>query len=167
MPRLIKHGVVTEDDWTVLPKDTSVEQVAAHSLVPLQFWLEHANSLRSRLPDIGVWIDSDEDVEQLPEQDLTQLTVIGVNFPAFMDGRGFSTARILRDRHGYAGELRAIGNFMRDQLYFLQRCGCDTFAPTTPWPEFEASVASLRDFSAPYQGASDVSEPLFRRVKRG
>lgn len=166
MPKLIKNNSVIQDDWDALPKDASVDQVTARCLVPLKLWLSDKASLRERLPEIGIWIDSDEDVEELPEEDRHQLPVIGVNFPAFADGRGFSTARILRDRYGYQGEIRALGHFMRDQLFFLQRCGCNAFAPTNPWPDLESSVESLRDFSEPYQAASDIAAPLFRRQQR-
>lgn len=166
MPKLIKDGVVTEDQWEVLPKDATAEQVGPYSLVPLSLWLDAAEELRERLPDLGVWIDSDEDVENLPEADRDRLPIIAVNFPSFTDGRGFSTARLLRERYAYQGEIRAIGHFMRDQLFFLQRCGYDAFAPAEPWPEFDDSVSSLQDFDTPYQAASDIKEPLFRRLQR-
>lgn len=165
MPKLIKGNSVIEDDWNVLPKDASSDQVEARCLVPLKLWLD-TPSLREQLPEVGVWIDSDEDVEQLSVEDLHQMPVVGVNFPALADGRSFSTARLLRDRYRYQGEVRALGHFMRDQLFFLQRCGCDAFAPAKPWPDFENSMDSLQVFSDPYQAASDIDKPLFRRESR-
>lgn len=167
MPKLIKDHQIVEDDWSVLPKDAELGQVGERCLVPLKLWLEHTDSLRERLPAIGVWIDSDEDVEELAAEDCHRMPVIGVNFPAFADGRSFSTARLLRDRFRYQGEVRALGDFMRDQLFYLQRCGCNAFAPTNPWPDFESSLASLHDFSEPYQAASDLAKPLYERHQRG
>jgi len=167
MPKLIKDHQIVEDDWSVLPKDAELGQVGERCLVPLKLWLEHTDSLRERLPAIGVWIDSDEDVVELAAEDCHRMPVIGVNFPAFADGRSFSTARLLRDRFRYQGEVRALGDFMRDQLFYLQRCGCNAFAPTNPWPDFESSLASLHDFSEPYQAASDLPKPLYERHQRG
>lgn len=168
MPKLIKNNRVVENDgWTVLPKEVGLDQVNERCLVPLRLWLEHTDELRQRLPGIGVWIDSDEDVEKLAADDCHQMPVVGVNFPTFTDGRSFSTARLLRDRFRYQGEVRALGSFMRDQLFFLQRCGYNAFAPDTPWPDLEASMASLQDFSEPYQAASDITAPLFERRQRG
>ena len=166
MPKLIKDNQIIDDDWRALPKEAELDQVSDQCLVPLKLWLEHTDSLRQRLPNIGVWIDSDEDVEELAPEDCHQMPIIGVNFPAFADGRSFSTARLLRDRFRYEGEGRALGDFMRDQLFFLQRCGCDAFAPNTPWPDFESSLDSFHDFSEPYQAASDISQALFERHQR-
>jgi uncharacterized protein (DUF934 family) len=85
-----------------------------------------------------VWLGPDDDVAPLLPW-LATLPLIAIRFPVFTDGRGYSLARLLRGRHGYAGELRAVGDVLRDQLYFLQRCGFDSFAlradqpPEEPW----------------------------------
>jgi len=80
-----------------------------------------------------------------------------------MDGRSFSTARILRERYGFKGELRAIGNFIRDQLCYLRRCGVNAFAFANPDTNLEIAVKSLTDFSEYYQASVDQPLPLFRR----
>jgi len=88
--------------------------------------------------------------------------VVAVSFKKNVDGRGFSMARLLRERYGYQGEIRAIGEIIRDQLYLLQRCGFNAF-------EFGAEVdlaearKSLADFSDAYQVAVDQPVPLFKR----
>lgn len=79
-----------------------------------------------------------------------------------MDGRSFSTARLLRDAYGFKGELRAIGGIIRDQLFYLKRCGFDSFSLADDI-DAEAAVASLSDFSESYQAAEDQKLPLFRR----
>ena len=93
---------------------------------------------------------------------LAGIGVIAVNFPKFGDGRGFSIARLLRERYGYRGELRAIGEVGRDHLYFMAQCGFDAFelrAGEVP----EEALAALRDFSEGYQATAAQPQPLFRR----
>jgi uncharacterized protein (DUF934 family) len=97
----------------------------------------------------------------LPETS-TNLPVIGINFPKFADGRGYSIARYVRERLGFNGELRAIGDVMRDQLFFLQRCGFNSYAIREDC-DAEVAMAGLSDFSETYQAANDQKSPLFRR----
>jgi uncharacterized protein (DUF934 family) len=80
-----------------------------------------------------------------------------------MDGRSFSTARLLRERYGFTGELRAVGNFIRDQLCYLRRCGVNAFAFTREDMNLEDALKSLGDFSEYYQASVDQPLPLFRR----
>lgn len=101
---------------------------------------------------------------QSPDQisvDLASLTAVAVNFPVFTDGRGFSYARELREL-GYEGEIRAVGAFIRDQLFFLQRCGFNAYQLEDE-SQLDAALASLSDFSEVYQAAIDQPEPLFKR----
>jgi uncharacterized protein (DUF934 family) len=87
---------------------------------------------------------------------------VEVNFPAFTDGRGYSIARLLRERHGYQGELRAVGDVQRDQLYYLSRVGFDAFL-LREGEDPEGAIAALRDFSDAYQSSAAEPQPLFRR----
>jgi len=87
---------------------------------------------------------------------------VEVNFPSFTDGRGYSIARLLRERHGYQGELRAVGDVQRDQLFYLARCGFDAFLLREGLDAQEA-LAALQDFSEAYQASVERPEPLFRR----
>ena len=87
---------------------------------------------------------------------------VEVHLPKFGDGRGFSTARLLRERYGYKGELRAVGHITRDHLPFLERCGFDAFElrdGEDPWD----ALASFDVFSESYQGTVTQPRPLFRR----
>jgi len=108
-----------------------------------------------------VWIDSHEEVEQLGSA-ANRFALVAVRFPAFTDGRGFSTARLLRERYGYQGELRAIGDVFKDLLYYMQRCGFNAFAVREDKDIHEA-LKGLNDFCDGYQTSVDRPEPLFRR----
>ena len=79
-----------------------------------------------------------------------------------VDGRGFSSARLLRERYNYSGEIRAVGGFIRDQIYLLNRCGFNAFKFDDA-SDLNESVKSLEDFSETYQVSSDQKDPLFRR----
>lgn len=87
---------------------------------------------------------------------------VEVNFPKFSDGRGYSIARLLRERHGYTGELRAVGDVQRDQLFYLSRVGFDAFL-LREGEDAEAALAALADFSEAYQASVERPQPLFRR----
>jgi len=87
---------------------------------------------------------------------------VEVNFPKFSDGRGYSIARLLRERHGYAGELRAVGDVQRDQLFYLSRVGFDAFL-LRDGEDAEGALAALADFSEAYQASVERPQPLFRR----
>ncbi|MBD1551721.1 DUF934 domain-containing protein [Pseudomonas typographi] len=163
MQRIIKNGEVVDETWHLLPKDASFNELTNCDdyIVPLALWREHAHALKARDGGLGVWLDSDEEAEEIGEH-VADFKVIALNFPAFTDGRSYSNARLLRDRYGYTGELRAIGDVLRDQLFYLQRCGFDAFALRPDKDPVEA-LQSLQDFSVTYQAAADQPLPLFRR----
>ena len=133
-------------------------------VVPLAQWRAKRYELVVRREPVGVWLEPDDD-PALIAADLGRLALVAVRFPKFADGRGYSTAVLLRTRHGYEGELRAIGDVGRDQLFLLKRCGFDSFA-LAPHRDPEAAVASLNDFSLRYQGSVDDPLPLFRKRER-
>ncbi len=161
MTRLIKSGAVVEDNWQLIPRDHQGELPRGRIIVPLSLWLDGKALASHSGEPLGIWIDVDEDVEQLGGH-AREFALVAINFPTFMDGRGFSTARLLRERYGYQGEIRAIGNVIRDQLFYMQRCGFDAFE-LREGTDLEASLASLRDFDVTYQGATDQALPLYRR----
>lgn len=165
MPKLIKDGQIVDDAWTLLAKPegdaAEVSVPTGQVIVPLSVWVAQKPQLKTRT-DVGVWLDSDETADSIGEE-ANSLAVIGVNFPGFMDGRSFSTARLLRERYGYKGELRAVGNFIRDQLCYLRRCGVNAFAFANPETNLEVALKSLNDFNEYYQASVDQPLPLFRR----
>jgi uncharacterized protein (DUF934 family) len=162
MPNIIKGCKICADDWNVLDKGTALDSVLQEGkfIVPLQYWLANSEILNNR-GDIGVWLDSDEDTDSIADS-CNHLPVIAINFPNFADGRGYSYARLLREKYGYEGELRAIGDVLKDQIFFLKRCGFDAYSIRDDRDAADA-LSSLKDFSDSYQVAVDQPEPLFRR----
>ena len=135
MPRIIKNESIVEDDWQVLtPADGEAPEAVALPdglvLLPLSIWLARRAELIAGQRPLGVWLDSDEGPEALAG-DVDRFAVIGVNFPKFTDGRSYSSARLLRERYGYQGEIRALGDVLHDQLFYMRRCGIDAYAPVS------------------------------------
>lgn len=165
---IIKNKAIVADDWMVLRLQEhetaeSVAVAAGKVIVPLKVWQAQRETLQQR-KDIGVWLASDERPEDL-KGDIGKFAVIAVDFPKFSDGRGYSIAYNLRARLGYSGELRAIGDVLRDQLFYLQRVGFDAFEPRAD-RSIEDALKGLSDFSEVYQTSIDQKSPLFRRVQR-
>jgi uncharacterized protein (DUF934 family) len=160
MPQLLKDGNVIDNSWQLVDADTDALP-QGDILVSTSQWHEQQGLLANRAGAVGVWIDSHEEIEAFADG-IIALPVIAINFPKFADGRGFSLARLLRERYGYSGEIRAIGEIIRDQLFLMQRCGFNAFAFDTELDLAEASK-SLQDFSDAYQVAVDQPEPLFKR----
>lgn len=170
MSNLIRDRRVAEDTWKVVrlgegERPETVPLPAGALLVPLSVWQTRRRELVEREYahgwPLGVWLAPSEGPEALAA-DVDDLCVVGVHFPKATDGRGYSTARLLRERYGYRGELRAVGEVLRDQLFYLQRCGFDAFALRADQHAAEA-LASLFDFDESYQAAVDQPLPLFRR----
>ena len=117
MSQLIKQRLVTDDRWILVREAAVLGDLpdGAPVIVPLRLWIERRAALIAR-GDVGVWLLPDEDPASLAA-DVSRLPVIAIDFPQFTDGRGYSHARLLRDRYGYQGELRATGDVQRDQLY--------------------------------------------------
>jgi uncharacterized protein (DUF934 family) len=168
-PRIIRDRAIVADDWAVLrlaegadPATVTVPE--GKVIVPLAVWLAQRDALAGRAP-LGVWIGAGERPEVLAGA-LGAFAVVAVDFPKFSDGRGYSIAYNLRRRLGWTGELRAIGDVLRDNLFAMQRCGFNAFA-TRPDRSIEDALLGLTVFSETYQGAVDNPLPLFRRPARG
>ena len=165
MAIIIKDKQVAADPWQRLElgSDGSLPAVPASGdiIVPLALWQERRDELLARPGRLGVWLNSNEEPAAIAE-DLRLFGVVAVNFPKFIDGRGFSIGRLLRERYGWKGELRAVGDVFRDQLFFLSSCGFNAFALRAGEDPQEA-LAAFRDFSETYQGSVKQPLPLFRR----
>ncbi|HLW05034.1 MAG TPA: DUF934 domain-containing protein [Azoarcus sp.] len=170
MPKLIRNARIEDDARIILTlgeedKAETVTLPSGPALVPLAVWKARRHELND---DTGVWLAGDEDPSEIAD-DLDRLPVIGVNFPKFADGRGYSVAALLRSRYGYTGELRAIGEVLRDQFNYLTRCGFDAMQPPEGRytdAQLEAAIASIDHFSEPYQASVTPQNPLFRRTQR-
>ena len=166
--QIIKGLEIVSDDWSVLRLDEGqtadhVEVPDGKIIVPLSVWTAQKESL-SRRAAIGVWIASDERPEVL-KGELDKFAVVAVDFPKFPDGRGYSIAYNLRMRLNYTGELRAIGDVLRDQLFAMKRVGFDAYATRADRSIVDA-LKGLTVFSEVYQTSVDQKQPLFRRHER-
>jgi len=168
MPEIVRGNAVVADDWQILrpAPETPIAEVEIPSdrvVVPLALWLERHADLVAR-GDVGVWLAGADDPTPLAPW-LPQLLLVAVDFPKFTDGRGYSVAYLLRSRLGFRGELRAIGDVLPDQLFFMRRVGFDAFAVRTD-KDIRQALRSLRPFSDAYQGSWDNAVPAFRRHVR-
>ncbi len=169
MTLIIKNRTVVEDSFVVIraAEDGALPAVdalpAGAIIVPFALWKEHGDALAaSRSKDeISVWLAPDDEPADLVP-DFGKFALIAVDFPVFRDGRGFSIGRLLRERYNWTGELRAIGDVLRDQVLFHSRCGFDAFAVRAD-KDIHDALNAFNEFSELYQGAADNPEPLFRR----
>ncbi|WP_244814107.1 DUF934 domain-containing protein [Caballeronia sp. Lep1P3] len=169
MTLIIKNRAVVEDDFTVVraAEDGVLPAVdalpAGKIIVPFALWKDQKDALAaSRAKDeLGVWLAPDDEPADLVA-DFEKIALIAVDFPVFRDGRGFSIGRLLRERHHWTGELRAIGDVLRDQVFFHFRCGFDAFAVRAD-KDIHDALNAFNEFTELYQGANDNPEPLFRR----
>jgi uncharacterized protein (DUF934 family) len=151
---------IVEDAWTLF-EDGAAWNGEPSALIPLATALAQPQRVLAAGP-AGVWLSpTDEPAQAVPL--FGSIELIAVQFPVFGDGRGYSTAALLRNRHGWRGELRAIGDVLRDQLFFLKRVGFDSFALRAD-RNVEEAVASLSDFTDSYQGSVEPVLPAFRRI---
>ena len=165
MATIIKNGQLVQDTWKLLEIAANGVPPAVPAegdlIVPLAVWQREREQLLARQARVGIWLQSNEGPEALAG-DLEHFGVIAIHFPKFTDGRGYSSARLLRERYRYRGELRAIGEVLQDQLVYLSRCGFDAFA-LKEGRDPHAALAAFATFSEAYQAAVDRPWPLFRR----
>lgn len=151
---------VVEDDWSVV-RELNVPEAStgARAVVPFTILQTHCGA---EAPIVkAVWISPDDDFEPMAAR-LLELELLAIDFPVFRDGRGYSIATLLRTRYGWTGELRAIGDVLRDQLNYMRRCGFDSFAVRAD-KNIHDAIKSFNHYSVKYQGAVDDPAPLFRR----
>jgi uncharacterized protein (DUF934 family) len=138
MANIIRHGKVF-----ALPE--------REAMVPLAQWNGEP----------GVLLGPADDPEAIAGR-LHELSVVAIDFPQFTDGRGYSIARLLRERYGFEGEIRAVGEVLRDNLFYLSRCGFDSFL-LSDQADLEGAIDYLSAFSDGYQASVERPQPLFRR----
>jgi uncharacterized protein (DUF934 family) len=156
--RLIDGAFVAEDDrFTAVPADESAPK--GDVIISLAQFQADGEALFADGRDIGVRIEAGQSVDDLA-YDLPRISVVALVFPTFRDGRAFSSAALLRERYGFKGEVRAVGDVWREQARFMVRCGFDAFEPvdgSTP----EAWGQAAGDFRHVYQRAADALEPIY------
>lgn len=147
---IIKDQQITENTWTFVADDQPLPP--GNVTVSLARWNQEHAKLQQHDGKIGIRLAPTDQLETLgnsPKADLVEL-----NFPSFGDGRLFSLARLLRDQHGYQGEIRATGNYLADQVYYLHRVGVDSFEFSEA-KDIQVALAAVNDFSVRYQPSSN------------
>ena len=167
MAQLIKQGTAAVDTWKTLEiaegeTPETVALPAGDVIFPLAVWQARKAEIISCHKRIGLLLQPDERVEDVAG-DLDYFIVIAVNFPKFVDGRGYSTASLLRQRYKYQGELRAVGDVLHDQLFYMQRVGFDSYALKEGKNAVYAIEAGFSPFSDAYQASTTQPQPHFRR----
>lgn len=162
--QIIKDRRLVEDNWTLVRSDEAGQvslPADAAIIVPLSLWQSEKAALLQRNAPVGVWLEGSDDPEELA-CDLPSLPLIAIHIPLFRDGRAYSLARLLRSRHGFEGDLRAFGDVLMDQLFYLSRVGFNAFVIRED-RDPAVALSALDDFSDRYQGSWDEPLPLFRR----
>jgi uncharacterized protein (DUF934 family) len=152
MKALIKNQQLVRDPFVSVPDGDKVP-TQGPVIVSLSAWNDHSKQLAERADPVGVRLKSDEHPETIAE-DLANIGLVALEFPVFRDGRAYSYARLLRERYGFDGELRAVGDVLLEQLHYMERVGFDAFEFNSDNPEKDFEIAS-RDFSAWYQPSGD------------
>jgi uncharacterized protein (DUF934 family) len=154
MPKLIdQNGERTNDPWLTYAGDAHAIPVGSCAILPLTEFREFAGTWKNHAKALGVLLSPSDDPASIAN-DFDKLRLIAIDFPSFTDGRGYSLARLLRERYGWTGELRAVGDIQRDQIYLLSRSGFDTFALRDD-QDIEVSRRGFNDFSLAYQHSAD------------
>jgi uncharacterized protein (DUF934 family) len=159
---LLRDGKpVANDPWTILADDQPAAE-GSDVVVSVRRLLAEAEALFGRSGRTGVIIASSEAVEEIGAY-VSQLALICVDFPAYRDGRGFTTARLLRERYHYKGPLRATGDVLQDLVFFMLRCGIDELVLKAKDPE-AAFAQAAKTFTKVYQPAAD-GRPTVNRLR--
>lgn len=155
---VIKNGAVIGDPWSVVADD---EDLPADRpvIVSSTRWRTQREALLARGLPLGIRLANTEAVASVAE-DLGRVQLVALEFPTLADGRAFSQARLLRERYGFTGEVRATGAVLQDQMFFMKRCGFDCFV-LAEGRNAEAAIASLNEFSVVYQPAADNLRPKY------
>jgi uncharacterized protein (DUF934 family) len=160
--QLIKNGAFIADRWTHVADGDALPEGPA--IVSLERWRKEQNELVARGKPLGIRLKSGEE-PALIAADLDKFEVVALEFPAYRNGRAYSYARLLRERYGYKGEVRAVGSVLRDQFYFLVRCGFDALeVRDNITPEIYAE--SVGAFTHGYQPGTDGSESVLSLRQR-
>jgi len=145
--KIIKDEQIIDDSWQHIADEADL--VDGDLTVSLARWQQHSAELANHKGNIGIRLAPADIVEEL-SNDLEKISLIALEFPAFTDGRSFSQARLLRSRHGFKGEIRAIGSYMPDQVFYLMRVGVNSFQLENE-KETETALSTMNDFTVKYQ----------------
>ncbi|TDJ15600.1 MAG: DUF934 domain-containing protein [Gammaproteobacteria bacterium] len=151
MPTLIKHDKITQDDWELVEAQTPVN--GARRIVPVDAWLPESGD--------GLLLPGDAE----PDARFCEAPLIAINFAVFSDGRGLSLAVLLRTRFDFTGELRAVGDVHPELLYYLNRCGFDSYL-LPDGRSAQTALSTLAPYTDYYQASVLEPNPSHRRIRR-
>ena len=159
---LVSREGILDDPWIYVADDGGLPEEGA-VIVTLERWQQDREALLARQGRLGIRLASDQPPETIAEN-ISRFDLVALEFPQFKDGRAYSYARLLRERYGFTGELRAIGEVLRDQLFFMLRCGFDHFEVPNP-EKAEAWMDAFDEIGVVYQPAADGRSwvPALRR----
>ncbi|MBA3398171.1 MAG: DUF934 domain-containing protein [Deltaproteobacteria bacterium] len=157
--QIIRKREITEDDFVHVPDGAPLPE-GGKPIVTLARYTAERDALLARYSALGVRVPPDKLPSDIP--DLARLALVALEFPKFTEGRPYSIARQLRDRHGFEGELRAVGWVLRDQLRYMERCGFDAFE-LKPGKPLESALEAFGELQLTYQAAADDPRPIYRR----
>ena len=163
---LIKDEEIIEDPWIAVDDEDALPE-GAPAIVSLVRWRAERETLAGRNAPLGIRLRADQPPAEIAG-DIDRFQVIALEFPSFGDGRAYSYARLLRERHGYRGELRAVGQVLRDQALFMRRCGFDAFevAEGTGAAGWREALGEISVFYQP-TGDGHPAAPSLRRNGNG
>jgi len=155
---LLRDGALVDDPWVTVDDGTQLP-MDGPAIVSLERWQAHRDALLGRNAPLGIRLKSDQPPALIAD-DLDRFAVVALEFPVFRDGRAYSHARLLRERYGYKGEVRAVGEVLRDQFLFMVRCGFDAVEvkdenAAGQWRE------AVSEISVVYQPAADSQTPVW------
>ena len=159
--RVIKDKKIIEDSWQrlkELPPDQPLPE--GKVIMPFAYWQANREQLMATGRQFAVCINGDHETDEVA-QDIKHFELIALEFPAFTDGRSYSHARLLRERFNYKGELRAVGDVLRDQLFFMYRCGIDSYELRAD-KNIEDALKAFNEFTVRYQTAADQATPIYK-----
>lgn len=162
---ILHGGELVEDNWTLIEDArTEIESGAGKVIVTLARWRGEREALLAAHAAVGVLVPNTADIEAVFAE-IADRGLIVLQFPAFTDGRALSQAVVLRKRLGFKGELRAVGDVIRDLVFWLGRCGFDSIVPRKD-QSLEGCRAALREFTVAYQAAADEHTPVWVRRRQ-
>jgi uncharacterized protein (DUF934 family) len=157
--QIIRKRAIVSDDFTHVADDAE-PAAGSQPIVTLARYVKHGGELHEKFPRLGVRVPSDKLPQDIPQ--VERLALIAIEFPKFTDGRGYSVGKMLRDRHGFKGELRAVGWVLRDNLAYMERVGFDAFE-VKPGKPLESALQAFGELSVSYQADAGDKRPIYRR----
>ncbi len=162
MGKYIKDRKPQDDSWTPYTGLEEIDNLPAGDIyIPFEEWQANKEQLLKRNHRLGVILENTDDVNEI-SADLERLDLIVLQFPKMADGRAFSQARLLRERLGYTGEIRATGDVLQDQVFYMQRCGFNAFEMRDD-QDLATTLAAFDEMTVTYQPAADEELPIWRR----